>query len=534
MKHILRLVCFVLALCSPVMVLAHAQLNGSEPAPNALVPERPQEVVLWFSEPISPVAMRWISPAGDSFEASAEGDGKQARVTPPPEAGNGSYLLAWRVVSLDGHPVSGILVISVGETSDVPSLSNIELPPIATWSVIAMKFALTLCLILGVGGVVYQSFVAKEISTARGKTRSLTMAGLYLAFPVALLLVVTQGLDLLGLPLSGIFSGAPWATGAGTSILRTALLSATAAGLALAVVRVPTLSQNASARAGLVLGAWALAALSYAVSGHTATAEPEWRAFGAIFIHGLAMLFWLGALVPLLSLIGRGAEGLDELRRFSAMAIPFVLVLLVTGFVLASIHAGAGGFQAIGMSGYGILLFIKLVSVIGLLLLAVHNRLVLTPAFNAGTPGADKALSGSIRVELILAMMIILFASSFRLTPPPTIQSQTPDAQIVALSEKDITAELRLTPGQVGPNTIELSLTNADGTALQPVEVTFGFSLPENALGPILVTASQQDTEAWRAESFILPQPGTWQVSIDVLVTDFEIVTLSTSLEVAP
>jgi len=135
MTHLARIFCVLLTLClsvmAPVMASAHAQFNGSEPAPNALVLERPETVSLWFSEPVSPVAMRWISPDGESYPVKAEPGGKQVLVAPPPKAGDGSYLLAWRVVSLDGHPVGGILVISVGATSELPTLSNITWPPLS-------------------------------------------------------------------------------------------------------------------------------------------------------------------------------------------------------------------------------------------------------------------------------------------------------------------------------------------------------------------------------------------------------------------
>ena len=187
MTLIARIFCVILALCLPVMAMAHAQFNGSEPSPNALVPERPETVSLWFSEPVSPVAMRWISPDGESYPAEAEPGGKQVLVPPPPEVGDGSYMLAWRVVSLDGHPVGGILVISVGATSDLPTLSNISWPPLSAWALIAVKFALSVCLVLGIGGTVYSRFVAAHTSVD-----AVSLWALYLTFPAALFLVAAQ------------------------------------------------------------------------------------------------------------------------------------------------------------------------------------------------------------------------------------------------------------------------------------------------------------------------------------------------------
>ena len=392
-----------------------------------------------------------------------------------------------------------------------------------------MKFALSVCLVLGVGGTVYNRFVA----TQTAPPDAVTLWSLYLTFPVAVLLVGAQGLDLLGLSLGGVFSSEPWTTGAGTSIIRTAVLAALSAATALILLRVAPLSQHRVAGPAMVCAAWGLAAISYAVSGHTATAEPEWQAVLAMLIHGLATLFWLGALLPLLALIRRGNDDLAELRRFSTIAMPLVGLLIVTGFFMAAIHAGSGGFQALGMSGYGILLFIKLVSVIGLLLVAAHNRLVLTPALTSGKPGAGAALRGSIHVEIVLALMIVAFASSFRLTPPPRTASQEPQAQIVAVTQTDITAELRMSPSLVGPNDLTIRVSTADGTALDPLEITLGFSLPDLDLGPIMVAASL-DESGWTTQPFILPQPGEWNIDINLLVTDFDIVTLKAKVNVAP
>ena len=524
-----RVFCVVVALCLPVMALAHAQFKGSEPSPNALVLERPEAVVLWFSEPVSPVAMRWISPGGESFAVGSEPGGKKVSVEPPPDAGDGSYLLAWRVVSLDGHPVSGTLVVSVGVLSEVPTLGSIEWPPASTWSVIFMKFALTVFMTIGIGGTVYYAMVARDIA----RPDKATTWALYLVFPAAVLLVGAQGLDLLGLPLGAIFSYDAWATGTGTSIIRTAFLAAAAALVAI-LLRLTGLAKHKGIALVAATLAWLLAASSFSVSGHTATAEPEWQAVTSSTLHGSGLIFWLGAFLPLIRLIKRPGDKLQELQRFSAIAIPLVIVLFASGFFMTSIHTGSGGFQALGLSGYGILLFVKLVAVIGLFVLAIQNRLVLTPAFNAGKDGAAAALRGSIRVEIVLALLIVAFASSFRLTPPPQSLSAQPEPQIIQFVQKDIAAKLTLAPGFVGPNVVELSVMFQNAAPLDPIEVKLGFSMPDKGIGPIFVDASRAEGQEWNTAPFVLPLPGEWDITLELLVTDFDIVTLTTKAVVEP
>jgi copper transport protein len=59
--------------------------------------------------------------------------------------------------------------------------------------------------------------------------------------------------------------------------------------------------------------------LSLATSSHAATAPPEWVTGPAVFIHGVAVAFWVGALAPLLALARkRTGAVLPVLLRFSS------------------------------------------------------------------------------------------------------------------------------------------------------------------------------------------------------------------------
>src|SRR5204862_116388 len=93
--------------------------------------------------------------------------------------------------------------------------------------------------------------------------------------------------------------------------------------------------------------------LSLAVSGHAATAPPEWVTAPAVFIHGVAVAFWVGALAPLLAL-GRKRNGelLPVLLRFSRLVLPVVGALVLTGLGLADVKLE--GLSALIWCSYGI------------------------------------------------------------------------------------------------------------------------------------------------------------------------------------
>src|SRR3546814_19215929 len=119
---------------------------------------------------------------------------------------------------------------------------------------------------------------------------------------------------MLGQPPSALLTPAPWSAATASSFMATALLAALAGILAAISLR---LGQFFLALAALVL-----AALSYALSGHVATAPPRWLTIPAIVLHAAAIVFWLGALLPLaVAAASRGAALVPLLRRFSTNAV---------------------------------------------------------------------------------------------------------------------------------------------------------------------------------------------------------------------
>lgn len=87
---------------------AHDTLVGSSPAADEVV-EPPAELVLSFSAEISPVgaAAEVTGPPGVVSEGTPVVEGRELTVALAPDLPSGSYDVAWRVTSSDGHPISG-------------------------------------------------------------------------------------------------------------------------------------------------------------------------------------------------------------------------------------------------------------------------------------------------------------------------------------------------------------------------------------------------------------------------------------------
>src|SRR5688500_10269677 len=113
------LLTFLLLLGGAGAARAHASVTGSEPLDGAVLPGPPSEVVIRFTEPISTHQAQVLGPDGeDILEAgAAQGGDEGLRLALPGSLAEGTYIVSYHVVSLDGHPIAGSLVFSVGQAS---------------------------------------------------------------------------------------------------------------------------------------------------------------------------------------------------------------------------------------------------------------------------------------------------------------------------------------------------------------------------------------------------------------------------------
>lgn len=100
---------------------AHDVLEGAEPSAGETLTEAPDELVLTYSDAVQQVGNR-ISVTDSAGEVVAEGeptaDGPVVTFDLPEDLADGSYTTTWRVVSSDGHPISGTTDFTVAAGSD--------------------------------------------------------------------------------------------------------------------------------------------------------------------------------------------------------------------------------------------------------------------------------------------------------------------------------------------------------------------------------------------------------------------------------
>lgn len=206
------------------------------------------------------------------------------------------------------------------------------------------------------------------------------------------------------------------------------------------------LSRRRRSRDGPALGlvgacaaAGLLATLAWA--GHAVGTEPSVRPvhLAADALHLLGAGLWLGALVPLLFVLGRASSSpsptwhelaATATRRFSTLGVFAVATLLATGLINAWFLVGS--FRALIDTPYGQLVSTKLALFVIIVSIAAFNRLKLTPQLTPDGNWGDvsqtalKRLWRNVIAEIGLGAIILAVVSGLG-NMPPSFHKHGPD-----------------------------------------------------------------------------------------------------------
>lgn len=510
----------------PGPALAHAALIAATPADGAVMARAPAAFTLSFSEPVSPLVLRLIGPDGTArtLERFTLRD-RALTIEAPADLAEGSHVLSWRVVSEDGHPVGGSVVFSVGAPGARPLATAPQRDFAVALALWLGRAGLYLGLAFGIGGVAFSAWAGPLPTAARKPLRVLLLLGLA-AMPVAL---AAQGLDALAAPPSELLRPEIWRAASGSSFGHTAAIAVLAmlSGLA---------SLSLTGRTGRALAIAALlgSGLALAASGHASAAAPQLLMRPAVFLHGLCMAAWAGALLPL-ALALRSTDGAALLTRFSRRVPFFLAALLASGLALAIVQVETPG--ALLTSAYGLVLLAKLALVAALLGLAALNRYRLTTPASKGSEPATGRLRRVIGVEIAVMLAILGTAALWRFTPPPrtlalALAAAAP-ASVHIHGEKAM-AEIGVTPGRVGPVSVSISLLDGAFGPLAAKEVRLSLANRAAGIEAVERPAIRQPDGNWQVNELNLPVAGRWTVELEILVSDFELIRLSETIEIKP
>jgi copper transport protein len=108
-----------LVLLTSAPATAHASLLRTDPADRSVVAATPQRVVFTFNEPIRMPddAVHAFRADGSAWNVTATVTDNRLVVTPAEDPGTGTVVVAWKVISADGHIVGGALTFSIGSAT---------------------------------------------------------------------------------------------------------------------------------------------------------------------------------------------------------------------------------------------------------------------------------------------------------------------------------------------------------------------------------------------------------------------------------
>jgi copper transport protein len=504
---------------------SHATVVETEPVDGAVLPAAPSRVRIVFNEPVSLIAAQVLDASGQNIAppGAAVATNGSVEIALPPSMARGTYIASYRVVSVDGHPVGGSLVFSIGEATAVSRPPASDFQWRAVW--IAVRAIFNAGLLGSAGACLFLLFVASSGPVAASAVQIASRVSL-VGLVAAVLSIGVQGGALSGRPFSQLFGPDLWHIGFASTFGRSALIAC--AGMALITVGMRWPSRRILALAGAVV-----ALASFAFAGHVVTAGPAWLTVPVILAHTSAVAFWVGSLLPLRAALKQD-NAAAVVRRFSAVAVAAVAILIVAGIAIAALQVGS--FSALVTTAYGWMLLGKLALVSGLLWLAALNKWWLTPALSRGDPRAAVILRRTIGAEICVAAAILVATAALGTTPPPRAllsgHAHSPDHHLahehhahglsIEMSNGARRAAVTLSSAHAGTNAAKITLTDADGSALDAKEVIFIAANFSAGVEPIQRSAVRLRPGVWTVDSLQLVPAGAWAIGVEALVSDFE------------
>jgi copper transport protein len=554
-RGVLVAVVAVVALAAPAAASAHAYLTKTFPSASTVLDTPPPIVALTFDEAVEPRFA--IISVTDKDAHQMATDSPQRSPTNPdtlvvhlkPQLPEGWYLVYWRAISVDGHPVQGAFTFAVGPNPG--PAPQFVIPHIAqsatTTALVVAKWAMFLTVMASIG------LLAMRLAIARPLVRR--VAGVSLK-PVTIGFAVVSTAALVLIPvfieestsvdsLHGFFDvGALlplWRTTAyGRAFVDLELCFAllVAAGWIAIWVDRPARERRAIAEilAGVgVAAAAAAVVLIPGAAGHAAQTSPRGLAVALDWLHVASGSLWIGGLAGLVLLFAtlapaRRVAGLSVVvPRFSNVAVVSVAVLLGSGIWGSVLHLPI--LSALWTTSYGQAIIVKASLLTVAVAMAAVNLTVNRPRLAAarshpGTAPQAASLLGVLTSAEVLVLMGAVAAAAVltSLAPPSKYLGQESGAlakvgpgPVAAVVEKNgYTLKVVVDPNKAAaPNRFALQITKG-GKPVTGADVTATFAMLDMEMGTQEFQLTETSPGVYSRLTPALVMVGHWGLSFNV------------------
>jgi copper transport protein len=536
------------ALALPAAAWAHAVLLRTAPVASKILNAPPAQVQMTYSEPVEPrFAIVSVTDAAGDLQTSGlptrSPTDPSALVVPLKPLQEGWYLVYWRVISVDGHPVRGAFTFAVGPNAGpapqfvIPSTSETA----ATPTLVIVRWIVFFSVMSALGLFVLRILIARPVPHLRWVSIAFLVA-------CAIALIATPVYDVLATAKFTLRSAFDLgaivplmrASAFGRGLLDLELcfaLFVVAAAVAIWLDRPERRRRSIGAILALAgaLAAGGAALLTLATSGHAGQTSPRGVAIPVDWLHFAAGSIWIGGLIGLLVLAAsvpaarRVGALVVSVPRFSNVAFVSVMALLGSGIGNALFHLPT--FASLWQTSYGKTVVAKIALLLAAMLIASVNLLRNKPrlaAYNRRPelgPGAASLLRRLVGVEVVLVVGAIFAAALVTsLAPPSKALAEIGKAEArvgpgpVArvLEQEGYRLEFRVAPNRAAvPNDFSLRITR-DGKPVTGATVTSTFAMLDMEMGQQGYRLKETAPGVYSRSAPALVMVGHWGLDFEV------------------
>jgi copper transport protein len=542
------------ALVAPASASAHAALLHTSPAASVVLNRPPKQVAMTYSEAVEPrfAVVSITDAAGRRVTAGPPGrspTNPDTLVTKLKPIGEGWYLVYWRVISADGHPVRGAFTFAVGPNPGpapqfpIPSLSETA----ATPQLLVARWIVFLSTMSAIGLFFLRALTARPlVRVLRGTSLRALNVALWIALAVAL----------FATPIYVLLATAQFAErsvfdlGALVPLLRssafgrgyldlelTLALFTLAAALCMWIDR-PERPQRSVAELLALTGALLAGAACLIVpgaAGHAAQTAPRGLSLAFDWVHLAAGSIWVGGLIGLLVLWRSTAELLRVaalsfvVPRFSNIA--FVSVMLLIGSGIGSSVQHLPTLASLWQTSYGKTLIAKIVLLGGAMLLAAVNLSRTKPRLAAASTRPTLAAGAAVLLRrLVSGEVVFVFGALFAagllssLAPPSKALARLghvsakvgPGRVSHVTTQNGYRLAFNIDPNRAAlPNTFAVKITRG-GKPVANAQVVARFAMLDMTMPQLAYRLPEQEPGTFSRSAPALVMVGHWGVTFEV------------------
>jgi copper transport protein len=539
----------------------HASVLRSDPADNAVLDTPPEQVRIWFTEPVAVdfSTFRMIDIQGQTVKLAGiqrdEADHKIITLIMP-ELSSGVYSIHWNVLSeADGHDTQGVLAFGIGSGADLSAAQTVTADTAVPWTEVALRW-LNFSLLAALTGAIAIRYlilqksennvvVGTAMQSAQNRILTWTIRFTIGLFITGFLLLIYQIAFLLEtLPDSATFWGTGWKL-ISLSLWGYLWLARQAVILLLwaALRLIKTNQQRPEPKLlGLLAALFTLGlTVVQALNSHAVAVDSQRDLAVAIdALHLISIGLWLGGMLALilglLPIIRRDRSLFAPLARagwgrFGLLAAFSVVLIILTGIYntgrqVASIDALLTTFYGQSLLGkIGLMLLMGGVGLLNSMLL--HGRVAAPLAKLLGkpagwTPLSTRQLPRLVLVEMGLGIVAILFVGLITSVPNPKWPEFVPFDEervlgTVSAPVDDLLISFSAKPNRPGQNVF---LVRAASSRRPPpadvLRVITRLTYLDEEIGTITVDAQEIDEGQYHIGGSYFSLPGTWQVEVAV------------------